>query len=348
MKDIVSNKQERLDYIDIYKCVAVLFVIITHYKWQDSERLTFLFPFWVKMAVPMFMLITGYVFAYSSEKKSVSLSESYNPIEILVKWLRYILPFLPIYVFILLVRIVAKNEYFTIPEIIIDFISGGDGRGSYYVPILIQLTLFIPLIRWIVKKNPYLGISVCFFVNILYEIIKNIIHMNPDLYRIVSFRYIFIVSLGCLLFYKKSFSLLEKILLILSGIAGGVFIYVFDYTVLEPHIFTQATDTSCLAVLLILPIFAFLFKFKKIHNKVLQKIGSSSYGIFLIQMAFYYGPHSILYRYVKNVFIEIPVILIICCSVGILYQYINNKFFQITVLKLKNYYTSQVKNKKAH
>jgi len=345
MQDI-SNKQERLNNIDIYKCVAVLFVIITHYKWLDSERLTFLFPFWIKMAVPIFMLLTGYVFAYSSEKKSLSLSESYNPIEILVKWLRYILPFLPIYIFILLVRIVVKNENFTLPEIIIDFISGGDGRGSYYIPILIQLTLYIPLIRLIVKKSPYLGLSVCFLVNILYEIIKTLLHMNPDLYRIVSLRYIFVVALGCFLFYKKSSNVLEKILLILSGIAGGIFIYIFEYAGFEPHIFNQWTDTSCLAVLLIFPVFAFLLKNKKIHNKVLQKIGSSSYGIFLVQMAFYYGPHNILYRYVKNVFVLIPVILIICCSFGILYQFISNRFFQITILKLKNYYNSQVKNKK--
>jgi len=346
MKNTVSKNQERLNFLDIYKGIAILFVIITHYQWKDAERLTYLFPYWIKMAVPLFLVITGYVSAYSSEKKGISLSKSYKPIDMIVKLLRYLIPFIPVYIIILLVRIFLKDEHFSFTDILLDFICGGDGRGSYYVPIMIQITLLIPLIRFLVKRNQYLGLIICFIVNIIYEIFKTIIHMDPDIYRIISLRYLFIVAFGCFLFYKKQFKKIEIILFIFLGLCGGVYIYLFDYIKLNPIFIDQWTDTSCFAVLYAVPIFALLFSFKKLNCKPLQIIGNSSYGIYLIQMIFYFGPHKILYKLIDKVYFRLPIILIICFLFGILYYKVENMIFQKTVIKLKEHYLSRSENSK--
>lgn len=343
MKETVSKNQERLNFLDIYKGIAVILVIITHYQWKDAERLTYLFPYWIKMAVPLFLVITGYVSAYIAEEKGTSLSDSYKPADIIVKLLRYLLPFIPVYVVILLVRIFIKDESFTFLDILTDFLKGGDGRGSYYVPIMIQITLLIPLIRSFVKRNPYLGLISCFIINILYEIFKTLIQMDSDIYRVISIRYVFIVAFGCFLFYKKEFKIYEKIILIILGLAGAVYIYLFDYAGFTPVFVNQWTDTSCFAVLYALPIFALLFSFRKIHSKVFQLIGNSSYGIYLMQMVFYYGPHKILYQHIKGIYFLLPLFIIICCLLGIVYYNIANWFFQKTVIKHKNHLLSRKK-----
>lgn len=63
-----EGKLSRNGFLDIIKAFCILFVIITHDSISDSFRLKTLFPFWINMAVPMFMIISGYVYAISFEK----------------------------------------------------------------------------------------------------------------------------------------------------------------------------------------------------------------------------------------------------------------------------------------
>ena len=69
---IINENKQRLYCIDILKGICSIFVIITHYNWQETERLKFLFPFWIDMAVPVFMIISGYLYAKSYKKKEIS------------------------------------------------------------------------------------------------------------------------------------------------------------------------------------------------------------------------------------------------------------------------------------
>ena len=43
--------RKRLDYIDTLKGVCILFVVFTHMKWSDSDRLLLGFPSWIAMTV---------------------------------------------------------------------------------------------------------------------------------------------------------------------------------------------------------------------------------------------------------------------------------------------------------
>ena len=85
-------------FIDVLKGICILIVIITHYNWDKGERLKYLFPFWVEMAVPVFMIISGYVSSKSFEKKQINkLAQAYEPFLILSKILRYTIPFIIVY-----------------------------------------------------------------------------------------------------------------------------------------------------------------------------------------------------------------------------------------------------------
>ena len=49
---------DRQRSVDFLKGICILLVIFTHCTWTEAERLKYLFPFWVDMAVPVFMILS--------------------------------------------------------------------------------------------------------------------------------------------------------------------------------------------------------------------------------------------------------------------------------------------------
>lgn len=81
--------------INILKGICILFVVITHYKWSDNTRDLLLFPFWIDMAVPLFMVVSGYVNSLSYIRNSISSFEQVYTIRFLTpKVMRLLLPFM--------------------------------------------------------------------------------------------------------------------------------------------------------------------------------------------------------------------------------------------------------------
>ena len=63
-----EGKKQRIEFLDYLKAVCVIMVIITHYGWEDKTS-----PFFtmlINMAVPVFMIVSGYNFAMSNRKKA--------------------------------------------------------------------------------------------------------------------------------------------------------------------------------------------------------------------------------------------------------------------------------------
>ena len=85
----------RYHSIDFAKGICILFVISTHYTWQDTERLKYLFPFWIDMAIPVFMIISGFVYTKSYQKHQiVTIDKAYMIDSFLGKIIRYSVPFM--------------------------------------------------------------------------------------------------------------------------------------------------------------------------------------------------------------------------------------------------------------
>ena len=66
--DSVDNRNRTLD---ILKGLAVVIVLITHYAWTREQRLIPIFPYLIDMAVPVFMIISGYVGALSFHRHGI-------------------------------------------------------------------------------------------------------------------------------------------------------------------------------------------------------------------------------------------------------------------------------------
>ena len=317
MRNHTENERNRT--IDVIKGICILFVIITHYKWKDSYKQMLLFPFWIDMAIPVFMIITGYVNTLSFDQRKVNtLNNAYIPSNIFKKFLRYTIPFIPVYIFEVFLYIITQKKHYSIIKLVIDFIEGGYGPGSYYYPVLIQIILFFPLVWYIIKKYKGKGLLLFFVINLFYEIFKNIIGISDALYRLLAFRYLFNLSLGCYLSCLKQVRKQH----IIAAIIGLFYLIIFNYTGINPFIMTKWTNTSMISVLFVFPVVKWIIDKNKLKNIVLESLGKASYNIFFAQMLYYKFFSKTIYKHLHGSLMQIAINIFICCSAGLLFYFI--------------------------
>ncbi len=200
----MAEIKERFHNLDFLKGLCVLFVIITHFSWKDEQRLYFLFPFWVDMAVPIFMILSGYVHSLSYKKHEINtLSDAYDLKNTINKIIRYTIPFLIIYIVEVTLASIEQGYLDEPLKLFYFFLQGTRGPGSYYYPILLQFVFLFPLIYFIIKRLDFKGLILCAAINFSYEILKNAYHVEEDCYRLIVFRYIFVIAFGCYLAIGK-------------------------------------------------------------------------------------------------------------------------------------------------
>lgn len=332
--DNANEKQMRIRNLDLYKGIAIILVIFTHYSWSEEDRLRLFFPFWVDMAVPVFMIITGYVVSMSIIRRGGSLFSFYKPTVIISKWLRFIIPYIPAWILTVFARVLGIGGYFSLNGVLIDFFLG-DGPGSYYFLVMLQIVLFMPIIVWIIRVKPEGGLLLCFLINTLFEVLKSWINMDPALYRLCSLRYIFLLSYGCYLyFYKRS---RRKMMLSFGiGILGIGYIYIFNYTGIEPIITSLWTTTSIFAVLILVPIMMLLIDINVWKCILLEELGKASYNIFLVQMVYYLIINRLGLVFVPFPLLQILVNILVCCLIGVLFYKLENPITRGLVIKINH------------
>lgn len=325
IKNQSKKNDERNRLIDIYKGICILFVIFTHYCWTDIQCKKMLFPFWIDMAVPMFMIISGYVTAMSYDRKGcTSLSQCFSFNSIFKKCLRFIVPFIIAYIIEVFLEILLKKQY-SIKSIIGLFIyNGHKGAGAYYFPIMLQFIFLFPFVYVLIHRKGFIGLQILFFINGVYEFLQRIYSLNEACYRLLIFRYIYLIAFGCYLYLYQNTSI-KKIWLFISLLMGGGFIVLVSYTNYIPKIIIYWTRTSFLAGLYITPIAYILLKIRsKIRIPFLELLGKASFNIFLIQMIYYLYLDKYIYNLVSSVLVRLIINISTCCILGIIFFYLED------------------------
>ncbi|SKB96467.1 Peptidoglycan/LPS O-acetylase OafA/YrhL, contains acyltransferase and SGNH-hydrolase domains [Lachnospiraceae bacterium] len=336
----------RNSMVDILKGLGIIVIIITHFRWEDSERLKYLFPFWVDQAVPVFMIISGYVYAMSYGRNNIkTLSSGYRFDFVVNKIIRYTIPFLMAYLIEVIVFMITKSDL-SINYFAVRFIRGGVGPGSYYYPVMIQFIFTFPFIYFIVKKFDYAGIIICFVINGVYEILQRCFMFSEDNYRLLVFRYIFLMSVGCYLYLGKTKP--KTIWKIVGMIVGMLWLIGFKYMGYQPKVIIYWSGTCMLAALWTAPVVDFLLRNEKISQmrcKPLEEVGKASYNIFLTQMVFYASARSIVNKIPHR-----ALSLIFCIGVnvivGLIFYKIESKITKAfsAYVKNKDYYKKDILN----
>lgn len=324
---------ERNRFIDFVKGIAIILVLFNHYEWAEGSFVgTHLYNFLVCMAVPIFMLCTGYVSAASFSAKNISLKDAYTKKALVPKLLRYTLPVLWFYLAETVLTFAFQHlgyldylsgldfkynhgyggKKMTLLGTVVFFFAGGRGQhGTYYFPIILQVAFMIPVIYHVVKKYKF-GVHFCFITTLLLECAKiPLVHFLAKIgisnsvcygvYRLVAFRYIFVLALGCYIYlYRDKFCKWYK--LAPMFLVGALYIYLIEYTSYERVIFIWWQNTSAIAVLYIAPFFALGVKYLgKINFRFFEELGKASYHILMVQIIYYNFFAPLVWTAPKNV-----------------------------------------------
>ena len=195
--------------LDVFKGILIMFVIISHFAWSPDERTTYLFPFWIDMAVPLFMLLSGYLHAASNEKNKIDCIEKAYEFKYLSgKIIRYTVPYVLVYIVEMFLYYFVRDTAFSKLNYLFIFWRGGAGAGSYYWPVMIQFVFLFPIIYFIIKKSPVRGLIIILLANILFEFTQRAYGVTENVYRLLVFRYLFLIGFGCFLFlYRKKINI---------------------------------------------------------------------------------------------------------------------------------------------
>ncbi len=279
--------KNELQFINILKAIAIILVLITHNGFSLTFRENIFFTYFINMAVPLFILITGFNYSLSFSKIN-----NINFVKILKslfrKFKRLTIPFF----IILLIEWYLNLSNIRFHHFTTAFINGGVGPGSYYYPVMVQFIILFPFIYLLLKKYKEKGVAIIFIIQFLADSIFYLTDINPNLHRVLCLRYIFLVSLGCYLGLKK-----EKInsnALLLMEMIGINFLTILLCSNSEQAYvpFTLWSGSSLLVSFYIFPIFAYIYYNYNIYStnifvKFISDIGRATWHIFLVQMIYF-------------------------------------------------------------
>ncbi len=184
---------------------------------------------------------------------------------------------------------------------------------------MIQFIFVFPVIYFIIKKHDFKGLLLCGILNALFEILKCAYCMNEECYRLLMFRYLFVIAFGCYMEIRKT--KLKNIWYFTSLIIGVLFIIIVCYTEYTPVIVIFWTRTSFISGLYIIPIMVILINKINFRCKILELFGKASFNIFLVQMVYFNFIEWIPYQ-INSRLGQILINIIVCVSLGSIFYYI--------------------------
>lgn len=340
-------KKERSNLLDIIKRLMIIFIIITHFRFvypDDYSR--YGFYFWIDMAVPVFMIITGYVTSIQYRKRGIeSFDQAYSVEIVIPKLLRFLIPFSLIMLLELPYMIVVNKS--GIIETIANIVRGGVGPGRYYTPVMLQLVFLVPLIYVLIKKYDWFGAIICFVLTAFWEMVQYCWGMDGKSYAIIAFRYISIIAFGCFIAIGKK--KLSKTVLALMFSIGLIWQIALNYIPLHPvfmnYDWARVNYLSSLFVMPILYVLIRRFSGSKVNIPLLQEIGKASFNIYLVQMVFYgCGLAEVVYKIIDNMLLQLIVCICVCLVGGYIFYIIEHRLTSILIncIKDRNYFKDDI------
>lgn len=332
---MIEGNKQRIEFLDYLKAVCVIMVIITHYDWTDKTS-----PFFtmlINMAVPVFMIVSGYNFAMSNRKRAEGKwSRMYGWSMIKPKLIRFLAPFFTIClieIFLLFMEDKSINPLRI-------FLLGAYGPGSYYVPVMLQLLVVFPVIYMLTDKNAKLGLISAGVANLMFEAAVVLFEIDTYYYRLSIGRYLLLIAFGCYLYLHPEHRMKRSQLTVMFviGIAYLVAVFGFDR---ELVLFEHWKTTAMPVAFYIFPIVILLFR-KFYHSRIpgavgkfMTWVGQASYHIFLIQMVYYHfelgGP---LMR--AEWYLAVPFHILVTVPAGLAFYELDKRFIR-KLKQMKHY-----------
>ena len=301
--------------IDVIKGIAILMIIYTHYEWTQEQRNSLFIMFVVNMAIPVLMIITGYVYSLSMSRKGVAhAEEAYRMPLILKRMARYTIPMITV-----IIWEIVDPHFNTLTmswdELLAWAIDGTNGMGSYYYPVMMQLIFFFPVIYFVIDVQKEAGLIICLAINAVYEVLAWAYGMDGGCYRLLVFRYTFVLAVGVFTFKEYKINMSWSAIM---TIIGALFIISLGRMNFVPTILNKDwATTNFVSSLLIVPAMIWILQNVRIRFTPLEIFGRASYHIFLAQMVYYAGYYTILQEKIRSWQLHLLAGMAVCLAVGV-------------------------------
>lgn len=283
----------RVSSWDVWKGLAIFSVVTIHTSGYlanyspDSFEATFgvLIRQILNFAVPMFLFISGY---FSVSNENIHPKDFYKK-----KISRILPPYLISTGLYFILKVSFTNELVSPKDIVAGLILGTGIGVGYFVIVLLQFVIITPILGKIKSNKMHIiTMSSLFLLGLTYTYINAILFNS----KLATFPYSAIPFFVWYPFYHMGFYLAKKstdiyfsaktclilafFMLIASLLEGKILLYFVGYA----FAVSQIKITSLLFSLFIC---LSAVKIKEKHNnKLLQKLGINSYGIYLYHMIF--------------------------------------------------------------
>ena len=144
------------------------------------------------------MIISGYLYTKSFSKAQIhSLSQALIPSQLIPKLIRFAVPYTMVYLVEVIAHIFLSPK--GIMEILLMYLAGGWGPGTYYIPFMFQFVFFVPFLYLLIERKGARGLLVCWISTFVYEFLQKAYGMNVECYTFIVLRYAFHIAFGCYL-----------------------------------------------------------------------------------------------------------------------------------------------------
>lgn len=341
LRGSVEGNGKRDAIVDYLKAICIILVVSQHSDLFDRTKPFFLLT--IDKAVPMFMLLSGYMAVKTAGSRA--FGDQYQIRILGKKFIRFTVPILISFLLWLVLKFIS-GSFLSLIEIIKCFCLGRFGRGSYYYALMIQFIILAPILLLIVKRLGFHGVILIGWCNFLFDICSSTYLLNQSLYRILIFRYLLAIALGMYLAINKNLRIGDKDLVIMLSL-GVIYILLPSIWGYNYRIFTFVIwrRTSMLSMLYVFPIAYMIFinteglqESQTWFGKAAGKIGQASYHIMCTQMIYY----VVLPRFKTDIYdlsqwggvVEFFIDIIITVSSGIAFWYIDKKFITGKIVRL--------------
>jgi len=265
-----------------------------------------------------------------------SIGEFYSLPELSKKFGKLLCPFLIIWIAQVAIQLVLIGRL-SVTELGYSLVSGGWGPGSYFIPIIFQATLILPIIYMLCRKKPITGAVVLFIVSLTLELLALRINMTESVYRFLIIRYVFALTLGVWLakYKKKPNAFLIGMLSVCSLIyITGVNYYEGNFIMEDYWQSQHAPSYFYTLVLVMIGLKTLHVKGENLITKLILKIGRASYHIFLAQMFYFW----IVIGFVPELteIMDALINVIVCISMGLVF-FESDIFVNKVLSKKKSY-----------
>ncbi len=299
----MKERKIYIDWLRVFACLSVILIHVFTTARTDfplhsdmQETISKVFQNLFHFAVPVFFMITGYLFL--SKDGEMSFANFFK--KYVVKYIIAIFTFG--YGYAILEEIFNKNNELTVPIVaLINTLQGKTWAHMWYLYALVGVMLLMPIIKRLKEHREsnvkYIGI-ILLVSSFIVPLIETFFDVKIGFDLIIKSPYLLYAIIG---YYLGNSKLeLKPGKYIIGLVLSAVIIVLIEIiNIFCPNMYTEKLSSlgnydSLIVLVLSICIFV-LFKKIKFNNKIISFISNNTYGIYLIHMLWI----NIIYKFFK-------------------------------------------------